>query len=362
MPPEVHDTDGLLTIAKPLFDPSYEYVDASRLRLRHFDLPQEYEIEFRKTMTTMQWSLAANSARVYLGALRNYWSFCARNNLERLANTSVAHYLITIGFPRIEYLIAVQAGNKKEKRGHQPGVGRNSIATYLAAIEKSFRTKNIPPPSESPIFREWLSGFYRRLSQPKDRKDGILREDLRRAVDLARREENPLVAARDAALLLLGFSCALRRSELAAVGIDDIRRGTAGWNLWIQRSKTDQSGNGVEVPIYPAHDSELDVIAAIDAWRSVAGIMSGPLFRRIRNASVGTDALSPEAVSLILKKYGGPLNISGHSLRVGFMTQGGMDGKEVSALKIVSRHKSTDMAEAYIRSVHIWKQGPGTLL
>ncbi len=358
----MHGDADLLLIVKPEYDPSCEYEDAGRHRLRHYDLPALFEAEFEVLAKNLGWSLSENSSRVYLGALRNYWAFCARNLLDRYDFKSVAHFLLTIGYPRIQYLESMTAGGAAAARGHEPGVGKSTLHTYLAAIEKSFRNVNRPGPAETPVFKEWLRGFYRRLAQPKDRKDGILREDLRRAVLLARSQTNKLAAARDAAILLLGFSCALRRSELAIVKTSDIRHVVDGWILRIPRSKTDQAGEGVDIPIYPANDMEFDVISAITQWKAQSGIQSGPLFRRIRGAAIGSEPLTAESISQLIKKFGGPGNIAGHSLRVGFMTQGGLDSKEVSTLKVISRHKSTEMAEDYVRRVNARKQGPGTLL
>ena len=55
---------------------------------------------------------------------------------------------------------------------------------------------------------------------------------------------NDLTAIRDRALLLVGFFCALRRSELVALAVEDLDRWPDGWIVTIQRSKTDPYGRG----------------------------------------------------------------------------------------------------------------------
>jgi integrase len=57
-----------------------------------------------------------------------------------------------------------------------------------------------------------------------------------------------LTAIRDRALLLVGFFCALRRSELVALAVEDLDRQSDGWIITIQRSKTDPYGRGQHVP------------------------------------------------------------------------------------------------------------------
>ena len=48
------------------------------------------------------------------------------------------------------------------------------------------------------------------------------------------------MGARDAAMILLGYASAMRRSELAALTLADVEHKPAGLLLHIRRSKTDQ--------------------------------------------------------------------------------------------------------------------------
>src|SRR4051812_19303579 len=56
-------------------------------------------------------------------------------------------------------------------------------------------------------------------------------------------------ALRDRALLLVGFAGALRRSELVALDVADLRFVAEGVVLALRRRKTDQEGHGTEIAI-----------------------------------------------------------------------------------------------------------------
>jgi len=55
--------------------------------------------------------------------------------------------------------------------------------------------------------------------------------------------------SRDRAILTLGFSAALRRSELVALDVQDLVPDRDGLRLLIRRSKTDQEGAGQEIAV-----------------------------------------------------------------------------------------------------------------
>jgi len=62
----------------------------------------------------------------------------------------------------------------------------------------------------------------------------------------------PASRRRDRALLLFGFIAALRRSELAALQVEDVAIAADGLKLSIRRGKTDQTGQGAEIGLPPS--------------------------------------------------------------------------------------------------------------
>ena len=80
---------------------------------------------------------------------------------------------------------------------------------------------------------------------------------------------------RDAAIILLGFASALRRSELAGLALDRHRDQARGLLLHIRRSKTDPEGRGQVVGVAHGQHALTDPVAALAAWTASAARRPG---------------------------------------------------------------------------------------
>ncbi len=80
---------------------------------------------------------------------------------------------------------------------------------------------------------------------------------------------------RDRALLLVGFVAAPRRSERAALSIDQIAEHPNGLVLTLPRSKTNPTGEHVVLP-RAANPSRCPV-TALTHWLQLASIADGPV-------------------------------------------------------------------------------------
>ena len=166
---------------------------------------------------------------------------------------------------------------------------------------------------------------------------------------------------RDRALLLLGFA-AFRRSELVALDVADLEETDDGFKVTIRRSKTDQEGHGATIAIVRGHHA--CPVKAVKAWLA-AGISEGPLFRPVaKGGRLGTQRLSAKAVCEIVKAYAGRLGLKAsdfgaHSLRAGFLTSAARRGASVFKMRDVSRHKSMDVLQAYVRDADLFRDHAG---
>ena len=153
--------------------------------------------------------------------------------------------------------------------------------------------------------------------------------------------------------MLFGFaSGGRRRSEIAAADFQDLRRvGETAFIYRLEHSKTQQAGPSASAtPDKPVLGR---AGAALDAWLRAANISEGPLFRRLWGERVGP-ALSPKSVAAIVQRRAVLAGLSGdfagHSLRSGFITEGGRQGITLPALMALTEHRSVAQAIGYFQA------------
>jgi integrase len=234
------------------------------------------------------------------------------------------------------------------------GLSPSSLSRRTAGISYTLLIAGVPEkdlPTKAKVVRECLGGIRRRYPKPS-RKKSALTTDL--LVELVRTCDDSLRGLRDRALLTVGFGLALRRSELVALDVADVAPAKEGLFVTIRRSKTDQEGLGVTLPL--GFGSRLRPVASLQNWLGAARIDSGATFRRIhRSGSLQPQRITDGMLALIVKSRAeaaglDPTTFSGHSLRAGFVTSAAEDGASVFKIMDVSRHKSMDVMRGYIRN------------
>jgi integrase len=228
-----------------------------------------------------------------------------------------------------------------------------------------------PPPTAAEAVKTTMKGLRRQKGRRAVKaKDPITVTELRDM--LAGVNRLTLSGKRDAALLLVGWNCALRRSELAALCREHLRDEPGGASVLIERSKTDQEGQGARVG-FPQRDEEpalcpMRAVNALLAGLREKGITTGPLFRPIdRHGNVGARPITGESVAEIVKKYAGRAGLpeepfAGHSLRAGFVTEAYRQDAPEAAIMAQTRHASTTMLARYRREADPVKRGAASAL
>jgi len=102
----------------------------------------------------------------------------------------------------------------------------------------------------------------------------ILVEDLK-AILKPMQESDKLIDIRDRALLLIGFSGAFRRSELAGIWMKHISFDRGGISILLPWSKTDQGGDGQVVQIPYRRYEETCSVSALQKWLQASSISEG---------------------------------------------------------------------------------------
>lgn len=158
------------------------------------------------------------------------------------------------------------------------------------------------------------------------------------------------MGVRDKALLLVGFAGGgRRRSELSRLRHEDITRSQGGYTLYINRSKTDQEGQGLSIPLYG------EAAHALRAWLVKSGLRTGPVFRGIYPNQSFTHQLTGQAILDVVRrraKQAGyePSDFGAHSLRSGFVTEAGRQGIHLREVMALTGHRSVAVALNYYRN------------
>jgi len=245
------------------------------------------------------------------------------------------------------------------RRGRLPA----TIAQRLAAIAAAHLEVGQASPTVHADVREVVAGVRRKLgTAPRHAKAPLAIEDLRAMVRMM-----PAGArgARDRCILLLGFASALRRSELSALDLADVRLERGGLVVMLRRSKTDQTGAGRELGIPRGVRRSTCPVRAYEAWLVERGHGPGPLFVQcdLNTGALSRRRLSGRGVAEVLKSAARRVGLDaarygGHSLRAGCATAA--DGAGASAGVIMTRtlHKSPEMVQRYVRHGSLFDVDP----
>lgn len=267
----------------------------------------------------------------------------------------------------------------------------STIERRLAAIAWAHKKAYHPNPTADQKVRASLLGARRLRRTRVRRMRPILTGDIRRILDQMEFHTWPagVKAHRDALLLLTGFAGGRRRSEIAALTLDDITRHHDGLHVFIRQSKTDQVGEGMTV-LVPVGDNPatcgpclhwrwLRLVEAREDRRALLRRIThtGPpadwqhvhdrrlpnlgatgwgdvLFPQVRaNGIITAHALTGAGVHQVVKDRAAAAGLvngyGAHSLRAGFVTQAKRAGADNRSIRKQTGHGSDATMELYDR-------------
>jgi integrase len=231
----------------------------------------------------------------------------------------------------------------------------------LVGISQWHITQSYPDPTKSPLVKKTLKGIKNVHGKPAKKAPALLIDKLATIVEKLNRGNN-LIDIRDNALIQLNFFGALRRSELAAINYKDIIfHKNEGMKIQINRSKTDQEGEGrtISIPLINTKDSTISAlcpVTALEKWLAVSKIESGPLFRAIdKGGKISEKPLKGYSINCIIKKItnnylGETTSYSSHSLRSGFATSASRLNIPLSEIMEQARWVSANTAIGYCQA------------
>lgn len=235
-------------------------------------------------------------------------------------------------------------------------LGVHKIATVerrLAAVVSKHERAGLGSPYSLEI-RALMKGARRESSTRPDAKAALRADDFKRiCVRLATTSGE--LAARDRAIMALGFAAALRRSELVALNVADLEFGRKGLTLTVRRSKTDQMQLGRVVGVFKASRRAYCAVEAVRDWLRVRGRGPGPLFPGAGKSG----RITTTSVNLIVKKCAAaigldPRRYGAHSLRAGFVTAAAENGVPESVIMQRTGHRSVQTVARYVRPASVF--------
>lgn len=173
-----------------------------------------------------------------------------------------------------------------------------------------------------------------------------------------------LAAIRDSALIAVAFaSGGRRRSEIAALQVADVEPVKGGYLLQIRRSKTDQQGKGLSVPVRGRAATLLGKWISALAER---GVVSGSLFRGVNRWGQVNGTMGGQSINRMIQARasdaGLPGDWSAHSLRSGYVTSAALAGVSLPEAMQLSGHKSVVVASGYFRGGAVMVSKAGGLM
>ena len=240
------------------------------------------------------------------------------------------------------------------------GVRASTLGRRVAAIRYAHAVRGVESPTTAAVVKATLRGIRRTIGTAPHQKAALTAD---RLLTIIQHVPATLQGQRDRALLLLGFAGAFRRSELAALQVEDLEEVEDGLRVRVRQSKSDQEAAGCVIPVI--RGERACPVTAVRAWLEAAAITEGPVFRRMaKGGRVLPTALTPYSVGLIVKAAAAragfdPTEFGGHSLRAGFATSAALAGRSLFRIMDVTRHKRTDTLRGYVRRAEEFRDHAG---
>ena len=282
-----------------------------------------------ETLKNLKTSKAANTLRAYKADFRDFAMFCNKNGLKSMPTEPK---IITI------YLTHLSKSSKF-----------STLKRRLASISVIHKFNGHYLDTKHPIITENLLGIKRVKGTYQRAKKPILINDLKLILNAIAKDNNQINRIKNKALLLIGFSGGFRRSELVEIDKEDVEFVAEGVKIFVKRSKTDQSGEGMTKGIPYFSNSNYCPVVSLKNWITKGSINTGKIFD-----------MSDKNVALIIKKYAAIAGLdknkySGHSLRSGFATSTAELGAEERSIMAMTGHKTTQMVRRYIKEANLFK-------
>jgi integrase len=229
----------------------------------------------------------------------------------------------------------------------------STISGRMAAISAAHRDNGHGLKTRGTVVADAMAEIRRIKGTAGTPKDALTTDEI---VAMLRVIPPKLVMHR--AVILFAFASLMRRGEIAALNVGDVRITDTAAHITIRRSKTDKAGKGHTIAI-KRYESEFCPVKALEAWLEQSGITSGALFRTHDGGRI-----QDRRVAVIAKRWAkkiglDPRRIGAHSFRRGGITTMFRNGAKLEDIMRVSRHVTPTIALGYVEA-HQAERNPAT--
>tara|TARA_B100001057_G_C22756772_1_gene914143 strand:- start:246 stop:1163 length:918 start_codon:yes stop_codon:yes gene_type:complete len=283
-----------------------------------------------ETINNLKNSKSNNTIRAYQSDYNDFSIFCSKNGFQSMPTQ-----------PKILALYLTELSAKSKY---------STLKRRLASISILHKIRGHYIDTKHPIIMENLMGIKRAKGTYQKAKKPLLISDLKLLINaIDESQEKHIRKIRDKALILIGFSGGFRRSELVNIEIQDVEFVTEGVKIFVKRSKTDQSGEGMRKAIPYFNNIQFCPVIALKKWIDAFEKNQNKIFN-----------ISDKNVVLIIKKYASIAGLdsnkyAGHSLRSGFATSTAESGADERNIMAMTGHKTAEMVRRYIKEANLFK-------
>lgn len=272
--------------------------------------------------------------------VQRYIAAATRENTRKSYRSAIDHFEVHWG----GFLPATSNQVARYLTDYADSLSASTLKQRLSALASWHTEQGFPDPTKASVVRKVLKGIREIHPFTPKVSPGLPLKELEQTINwldgrIAENETNAsLTLYRDKALLLVGFWRGFRSDELCRLDRDStIIHPGEGAVFYLHRSKGDRNTLGKDYKM-PALD-RLCPVAALTQWLELAGITSGPIFRRINKwGKVGDRALAPGSVLPLVRKILSQAGVNdaqsygSHSLRRGFANWATGNGWDIKTL------------------------------
>ena len=300
-------------------------------------------------------ALAENTRIAYQKGWRSFCKFCSEAQINPLSASPevVADFLVQL---------ATQPSSSSGKV-----LSMGTVSIYRSAVNSKFQESGRLSPTHHPTVNSTVKGLAR-IRGTNCRQVRALREhEIKQMINKC---GNTPIGKRDAAILAVGFAGALRRSEICSLTISDIEFVEPTYNdnsqkllIYIRKSKTDQEARGHKIAI--PEGKYLKPIERLQVWLGISEITHGHVFQTMRRGGALRGLpMHHSDIPRLVKHYAAlvgldPSEVSGHSLRAGFVTSAAIHRARLDKIMEITRHSNPTTVMKYIRDADLFSDHAG---